>query len=97
MAPYAAQVLSRCGLRLLTALLPCGVENSEVLPPGPLAVTLCPAGTAWAKLLVKLTSPSTSVVTLFWPRNFLPSLPDGSASRLEKNWMVKVWPGAAVW
>ena len=38
----------------------------------------------------KDTSPLPLVVTLFWPRSFLPSSVPGG---LEKNWTVKDWFG----
>jgi hypothetical protein len=53
----------------------CGAENSEVLPPGPVAVavSLCPALTFALRVLVKETSPVASVLTLLVPRYVLPS------------------------
>src|SRR5687768_7187019 len=62
-------------------------ENSEVLPPGPVAVAviLLPAGTRTPSTRVKETSPFASVLTLFRPRYPVPALP----KVLEKKRMVK--------
>jgi hypothetical protein len=43
------------------------------------AVTVCPAGTAVAGEKVKEALPLKSGTTDFWPRNFLPSSPEGLA------------------
>ena len=68
------------------------LENSEVSPvlwSVAVAVTTCPVGTFFLVWKVKVASPLELVVTLFWPRNFLPSpLPDGSATGLPKNWTL---------
>ena len=51
------------------------------------AVTTCTLGTLFLVLKMKVASPLSSVVTLFWPKNLLPlPSPEGSA----KNWTVKV-------
>jgi hypothetical protein len=63
------------------------------------AVTTCPLGTFFLVVKVKVASPLEFVVTLFWPRNFLPStypvmvyggFGGLSASALPKNCKVKV-------
>jgi hypothetical protein len=59
-------------------------ENSEVSPVEFLvavAVIVCPGATLLSGEKVKVALPSAPVVTLRWPINFLPSLPEG----LEKN------------
>ena len=61
-------------------------ENSEVLPPGPVAVAVRLTLTLWAGEKGKVTFPLPSVVTLLCPINILPSFPVG----LEKNWIRKV-------
>jgi hypothetical protein len=69
-----------------------GAENSEV-PTAvtssnvgrAVAVTVCPTGTLAAGEKAKLALPLVSVTTIFWPTNFLPSLPEG----LEKNSTTK--------
>src|SRR5215217_6794295 len=69
-----------------------GVENSEVLPAGlvAVAVTVLPTPTFWAGEKEKVTLPLPSVVTDFCPMNFLPSfVPEG----LEKNCTLKVLLG----
>ena len=51
-------------------------ENSEVSPDlwsVAVAVTTCPLGTFFLVLKVKVASPLELVVSLFWPRNVLPS------------------------
>jgi hypothetical protein len=45
------------------------------------AVIVCPGATLLSGEKVKVALPSAPVVTLRWPINFLPSLPEG----LEKN------------
>jgi hypothetical protein len=56
-----------------------GVENSEVLPPVPVAVAVivCPTVNFFTSLKVKEALPPASVLTAFSPKNFLPSLPEG--------------------
>ena len=56
-----------------------------MLPPWPVAVAVIVLPTATlGSALVNETLPLESVLTFFWPKNVLPSLPLG----LEKNWTV---------
>src|ERR671917_399873 len=69
-----------------------GAENSEVLPPGLVAVAVMvrPKATFWAGEKAKVALPEASVVTDLRPMNFLPSsVPEG----LEKNCTTKVLLG----
>ena len=52
------------------------------------AVTVRPTETAVVGVKVREALPDESVVTLFWPMNFLPSSPE----RFEKNSIVKILP-----
>jgi hypothetical protein len=64
-------------------------ENSEVSPPGlvAVAVTSCLLPTFFLVLKVKEALPEVSVVTLFWAKNLFPSR---SMAGLEKTWTVNV-------
>ncbi len=73
-------------------------ENSEVLPPGPVAVTVtrCPPGTACSGTKLKEALPCLLVSTFFCPRKVWPSpKPEGSADEplMLKNWRVNFFPG----
>ena len=68
-------------------------ENSDVLPPGSVAVALtnCPTPTVTSRFAVKFASPLASVDTSMASINVLPSPnPLGSAMSLAKNSMRKV-------
>src|SRR5215218_11244350 len=80
------------GLPLYCATTFLGAENSEVLPPGPVAVAVmfCPSRIAFFVEKVKETLPVPLVVTDLLPSRVLPSsVPDG----LEKNCTRKVLSG----
>ena len=65
-----------------------GPENSDVFPPprsSAVAVTLCPTGTAWEGVKVKVTLPLELVLTALLPISFYHSLPEG----LEKSSTTK--------
>src|SRR5687768_5721778 len=72
-----------------------GAENSDVFPPGPVAVavTNCPAGAAGKSETLNAARPAASVVTVVvagsngvWPS----SAAAGVAPALAKNWRVNV-------
>src|SRR5439155_17106651 len=73
---------------------PVHAESSEVLSSGAIAVAVrtVPAASGWAKLTVKLASPSASVMTLsLAPTKVWPSpLPEGSHASLAKTSTRKV-------
>src|SRR5829696_4513263 len=80
------------GLPLYCATTFLGAENSEVLPPGPVAVAVmfCPSLIALVVEKLNETLPDPSVETLLEPSSVLPSsVPSG----LEKNWTLKVLSG----
>ena len=75
---YGALLLGRCHLPRRGELRGVSAARSVAV-----AVMVCPAATFVAGEKVKEALPETSVVTFFWPMNFLPSSPEG----LEKNWI----------